>query len=105
MTLTLFFMAFFSYSFFSPAGLSICYPNYGMICNWIFKLLKHYHVSKRGLKPICFRSLFLLSFSCYQTLIIPGDDPVMVYDLRFMHYELDSVPYNPRGLKIEHMDT
>ena len=35
------------------------------------KLLQHYHVSNRDLKPTCFISLSLLSFSRYQTLMIP----------------------------------
>ena len=47
----------------SPSHMML--QNSGMICHWKFELLQHYHVSKCDLKPICFRSLFLLSFSCY----------------------------------------
>ena len=52
----------------SPSHMML--QNSGMICHRKFELLQHYHVSKRDLKPICFRSLFFLSFSCYQTLMI-----------------------------------
>ena len=58
-------------------------PN-GMICHWKFKLLQHYHVSKCNLKPICFRSLFLLSF-----FLLPNtDDPLVTILLWFTTYDL-----------------
>ena len=43
----------------SPSHMML--QNSGMICYWKFELLLHYHVSKCDLKPICLRSLFLLS--------------------------------------------
>ena len=53
----------------SPSHMTL--QNSGMISHWKYELLQHYLVSKRDLKPFCFRSLFLLSFSCYRTLMIP----------------------------------
>ena len=62
---------FINLKFISASPSHMMLRNLGMICHWKFELLQHYHVSKCSLKPTCFRCLFLLSFSCYRTPMIP----------------------------------
>ena len=62
---------FINLKFISTSPSHMMLQNSGMICHWKLELLLHYHISKYDLKPICFRSPFLLSFSYYQTLMIP----------------------------------
>ena len=62
---------FINLKFISTSPSNMMLQNSGMIFHWKFQLLQHYHVSKHDLKPICFRSLFLLSLSCYRKPMIP----------------------------------
>ena len=62
---------FINLKFISTSPSHMMLQNSGMICHWKLELLLHDHVSKSDLKLICFRSLFLLSFSCYRTPMMP----------------------------------
>ena len=53
----------------SPSHMML--QNSGMILQWKFELLLHYHASKLDLKPIFFRILFLLNFFLLPNTVIP----------------------------------
>ena len=96
---------FINLKFISTSPFHMMAQNSLMICHWKFELLQHYHVSQRDLKPICFRSLFLLSFPCYRTPMILWWQPcyglwLMIYALWFGWCALESV-----SSEIKHMDT
>ena len=72
---------FINLKFISTSASHMMLQNFGLICQWIFELLIHFHVSKGDLKPIRFRNLFLPRLSHYRTLMIPfGDNLIMFYD-------------------------
>ena len=62
---------FINQTFISKSVPHMMLQNSGMICHWKFELPQHFYVSKGNIKPICFRSLSLHSFSDYLTPMVP----------------------------------